>query len=691
MTTWNLTLSDNPQDVINYASAGDTLIFPSGTYSNMVPRYYGALLYSPKPLVFDMSAGTTLQAATGQTSLLSVPEIAVGKYAAFTGLNDMTASFITPLDPLNYNNVSSVVITIDGVGSPNTFSLSIDSGAPYASGVAITGGVQDVSFQNIGIQFASTTGHTLGDVWYVYPTTTVLHGIRVGRGWQTDWITGTQIIGGTIDLQYPTNNIKPHASAADISGCIFLNGRVNNTTVRGTKFINYDRQVFTQTEHSGVYGNYGATASGVSFDDKFLTVSGVEDQTMTAYHLLGHPSHRGQTRFSSFSGSNIYGVEPNFRNHQFESQRCYWTNSAGVDMWRGPKMHQIEDNISIVSGPSFNPHSPTGWPTAYASRRRNNTLVVGATPTLSSWVDTFPTGWTKRALLSLPPLTSIPGKYYAPIYTPAVINSIVSFGGAELRASYDLQGTKPIPVERITDDNGLLVGIGLGLNNTTGLAQNVYLWWGKTGAVPPPRTDAKHGGWNALFDETIVYLPGDFATNTIISSRDTSTNAKLGKAQTFSISQSEVFENGLEADTRLMTNGFYVGAYIPPGSSGTFMSFGSATMYISGDVLRATFGNVSLSTTITGGNFIGYRWTPTLFQLLKDGVVVDSSIITTQYVTADRIRIGSTIQTNATNGWTGTADEIMICRQAPSVASLAAYSYIANNNNLIGISTPTTP
>jgi len=114
MTTWNLTLSDNPQDVINYASAGDTLIFPSGTYSNMVPRYYGALLYSPKPLVFDMSAGTTLQAATGQTSLLSVPEIAVGKYAAFTGLNDMTASFITPLDPLNYNNVSSVVITIDG-------------------------------------------------------------------------------------------------------------------------------------------------------------------------------------------------------------------------------------------------------------------------------------------------------------------------------------------------------------------------------------------------------------------------------------------------------------------------------------------------------------------------------------------------------------------------------------------------
>lgn len=56
-------------------------------------------------------------------------------------------------------------VRIDGTGTPDTFEWSKDNFATTeATGVAITGLEQDLDY-NIKIEFVSTTGHTLGDVW----------------------------------------------------------------------------------------------------------------------------------------------------------------------------------------------------------------------------------------------------------------------------------------------------------------------------------------------------------------------------------------------------------------------------------------------------------------------------------------------------------------------------------------------
>lgn len=58
-------------------------------------------------------------------------------------------------------------VTIDGVGSPNTFGWGTDAAGGYAvttHAVPITGALQTLSY-GVSVRFASTTGHTLNDIW----------------------------------------------------------------------------------------------------------------------------------------------------------------------------------------------------------------------------------------------------------------------------------------------------------------------------------------------------------------------------------------------------------------------------------------------------------------------------------------------------------------------------------------------
>jgi len=78
-----------------------------------------------------------------------------------SGLDDMTIS-----GQYTGSTALDVRIEIDGVGSPNTFRLSLDGGATWAtSTVPITGVAQTYGTTGIYITFAATTGHTAGDYW----------------------------------------------------------------------------------------------------------------------------------------------------------------------------------------------------------------------------------------------------------------------------------------------------------------------------------------------------------------------------------------------------------------------------------------------------------------------------------------------------------------------------------------------
>lgn len=81
---------------------------------------------------------------------------------AFTGsgLNDATSGG----DFTRGSGVHTLTFVIDGTGAPDTFKVQID-GDVWITGIAITGAHQ--VFAGVWIQWAATTGHTLGDKWVV--------------------------------------------------------------------------------------------------------------------------------------------------------------------------------------------------------------------------------------------------------------------------------------------------------------------------------------------------------------------------------------------------------------------------------------------------------------------------------------------------------------------------------------------
>ncbi len=101
----------------------------------------------------------------GHSNFNKTVSSAVGA-VAFTGagLDDATSAG-------SYSGASVAVFTveIDANGTPDTFKWNKDGGSD-TTGVAITGAAQAVS-ESVTIEFAATTGHTIGDLWTI--TTTV--------------------------------------------------------------------------------------------------------------------------------------------------------------------------------------------------------------------------------------------------------------------------------------------------------------------------------------------------------------------------------------------------------------------------------------------------------------------------------------------------------------------------------------
>ena len=77
------------------------------------------------------------------------------------GLDDLTAGGVyTGSSLLGYT------IEIDAEGTPDTFRWTDDSGATWTEDVSITGSAQTLG-EAITVTFNATTGHTLGESWFI--------------------------------------------------------------------------------------------------------------------------------------------------------------------------------------------------------------------------------------------------------------------------------------------------------------------------------------------------------------------------------------------------------------------------------------------------------------------------------------------------------------------------------------------
>lgn len=102
--------------------------------------------------------------------LLSIADVVNASSFSGVGVND--ANFIgllTETTPTDYSE--TFVITIDGVGAIDTFSVSSSKGAQ--SNIAITGKQQWIG-RGFSVVFLTTTGHTLSDSWTLSVTGTQL-------------------------------------------------------------------------------------------------------------------------------------------------------------------------------------------------------------------------------------------------------------------------------------------------------------------------------------------------------------------------------------------------------------------------------------------------------------------------------------------------------------------------------------
>lgn len=116
-------------------------------------------------------------------------------YFAGGGLNDATKG-----GTYTGNGIDVFAIEIDATGTPDTFKWQKNGGS-YTTGVSITGAAQSLA-DGITVTFGATTGHTLGDIWYIVYT--------------SDGVTGIQT--ETAECDEPTNEGFSIASASETTG-----------------------------------------------------------------------------------------------------------------------------------------------------------------------------------------------------------------------------------------------------------------------------------------------------------------------------------------------------------------------------------------------------------------------------------------------------------------------------------------
>ena len=186
--------------VENTFTAGELL---GGTFGFMGrAEYVGGLL------VADVTAGDTSFQLKDYT-LTNSGHISAPVLSG-VGLDDLSSSgTFTGTEPSTY------IVEITAAGTPDTFRWSDDGGVTWTTGVAITGAAQLLS-KGVSVTFAATTGHTLGDKWYV----------------QTGDIIGFNFAGATIQMEAENDITYTSYNAYD--------GTFSGVPASGAGSISYD-------------------------------------------------------------------------------------------------------------------------------------------------------------------------------------------------------------------------------------------------------------------------------------------------------------------------------------------------------------------------------------------------------------------------------------------------------------------
>ncbi|WP_417832773.1 hypothetical protein [Terasakiella sp.] len=378
----------NPQVVFDATDAGSLIRFLPGLHEwgiNNNSRTENAILYVHKPMSIELMAGATLRLADGTVTLSTEPEII--KNQGVVGLDDFAMG-----DTSNYTGgvKRDYYVIIDGTGSPNTFKWGyFNEDNTYtlkASGVSITGSEQTLD-DGVKIKFTNLTGHTFNSAYFICYDGSSQFGIRVGKGFHTDYIEDVKIFGeGTIDLNRD-NNVQTSLLAIETASCVYVHGRVRNCDILDIKMINSHRTVMAYGDHNGTYGIGGTVIGGESFDIEHLNILRTTNINLAVGDgcvELGHPEHRGVMKYVRCNDNYIKSlntpIECNYCLREYEvlnNKIEGWSNGGyAIHCWRRSDNGLIMGNV-LMNDPTGTKgmvqiNAPVGWESAQNIRQFNN-------------------------------------------------------------------------------------------------------------------------------------------------------------------------------------------------------------------------------------------------------------------------------------------------------------------------------
>lgn len=364
---WSVVPGQNPQDVVDTASAGDWVVLEPGLHEHGLSRDR-AIISVEKPLTIELAKGATLRLAGGTCKLDSQGELTID-HGVKNQRNDLEfgGTFDVSAGPRLY----TVRIDSQGVvGVADTFSWGDTGVFQYVeTGVPITGDLQTLS-NGVDVRFGTKSGHQVGSLWFASYDGPEAYGIRIGTGTHVEPIENVTITGtGTIDMNRD-RNVLPSGMVADINACVLIHGRVRKVLVEEITMQNTMRSVMVYGEHTGDFLPGGAVGIGESFDAEDIDI--VRTRTINpngAAYLLGHPSHRGHLRRVRCNFNQMVtgktAIEPNFQLDHYEVIGNV-IDSAGeaIHCWRKSTRGIIRDNLRVndTSGrPVVRANSPGAW------------------------------------------------------------------------------------------------------------------------------------------------------------------------------------------------------------------------------------------------------------------------------------------------------------------------------------------
>ena len=223
--------------------------------------------------------------------------------------------------------------------------------------VSITGEWQELS-HGVKIRFASRTGHSVRSLWFVSYGGAEAYGIRIGYGFQPDYIENVRIFGkGTIDLN-ASHNAQPSGLVKNINACLLIHGRVRKVMIEDITMTNTMRSVMAYGDHTGKFLPGGKVGPGESFDAEDITIQHTRTINPNgAGYLFGHPSFRGRIRNVhcnyNYMETRMTAIEPNFNLDGYEViGNVIKSDGLAIHCWRHSANGVIADNLRIMTTPA---------------------------------------------------------------------------------------------------------------------------------------------------------------------------------------------------------------------------------------------------------------------------------------------------------------------------------------------------